>query len=152
MKVILLKDVPKVGKKYDVKEVADGYARNFLIPKNLVKPATDTAIKALEAEKAAAEAMAELDLAQTEELVSRLDGQEIEITLKVSEEGKLYGGLTPLKISKALQGKGFEVKKNQIKLNDPIKETGEYEVAIEFAHGLEAKVKVIVGGERKGEL
>jgi len=152
MKVILLKDINKLGKKYDIKDVADGYARNFLIPKKLAKQANETAVKALEAEKAAAETMAVLDLKATEELVANLDGQEIEIPVKVSEEGKLYGALTPLKISKAFQEKGFEIKKSQIKIDEPIKEAGEYEITIEFSHGLEAKIKIIVVEETRENL
>lgn len=149
MKVILLKDVNKLGKRFDIKEVADGYARNFLLSKNLAKPATEAAVKALETEKAAAEAMAVLDLAQTQDLVARLDGQEIEIPAKVSEEGNLYAGLTPQKISKVLQEKGYDVRKNQVRISGPIKEVGEYEVIVEFSHGLEAKVKIIVSEEVK---
>jgi len=152
MKVILLKDVQKLGKKFDIKDVADGYARNFLIPKKMVKPASEAAIKALEAEKEAAETVAVLDLKATEEIVANLDGQEIEISVKVSEEGKLYGALTPLKISKALQEKGFEIKKSQIKINEPIKEAGEHEITIEFSHGLEAKIKIIVIEEKEADL
>lgn len=149
MKVILLKDVPKVGKKFDIKEVADGFARNFLILKKLAKPATGAAIKALEIERAMVEAVAEMDLKQTEELVAVLDGQEIEIAVKVSNDGTLYGGLTSLKISKILQEKGFKVKKNQVKLMEPIKEIGDHEVTLEFDHGLEAKIKIIVSEEIK---
>lgn len=152
MKVILLRDVEKLGKKFDVKEVADGYARNFLIPKGLAKPATESALKTLEAEKAAAEAMAVEDLKKTEEMVAALDGQEIEIPAKAGEDGKLYGSLTPLKIAKTLKDKGMEIKKNQIKLSAPIKEVGEHEIIIEFPHGLEAKVKLIVAEETKEEI
>jgi len=147
MKVIFLKDVEKVGKKFDVKEVADGYARNFLFPKGLAKPATEAALKELETEKATAEFAAELDLKKTEEMVASLDGQEIELQTKIGDDGKLYGSITPAKISKVLEVKGFDVKKKQIKLAEPIKETGEHEVTLELDHGLEAKIKVIVTEE-----
>ncbi len=152
MKVILLKDVLKLGKRFEVKDVADGYARNFLLSRGLAKRATETALKNLEAEKAAAEALAVEDLRQTEELVAILDGQEIEIPTKASEDGKLYGGLTSAKIAKAFQAKGFAVQKNQIKPGDPIKELGEHEITLEFEHGLEAKIKIIVTEETKEEL
>lgn len=152
MKIILLRDVEKLGKKFEVKEVADGFARNFLIPKGLAKPATESALKTLEAEKAAAEATAVEDLKKTEEMVASLDGQEIEISVKAGEDGKLYGSLTPLKITKILKDKGMEIKKNQIKLSQPIKEIGEHEITIEFPHGLEAKVKLIVSEEVKEEI
>jgi len=152
MKVILIQDVEKLGKKYDVKEVADGHARNFLIPKGLAKPATEAALKVLETEKATAEFAAELDLKKTEEMVASLDGQEIEIQTKIGDDGKLYGAITPAKISKVLETKGFNVKKKQIKLAEPIKEIGEHEVTLELDHGLEAKIKIIVTEEIKEEL
>lgn len=152
MKIILLCDVEKLGKKFDVKEVADGYARNFLFPKGLAKPATEAALKTLEAEKAAAEAVAEADLKNTEALVATLDGQEIEMSAKIGDDGKLYGSITPLKICKALQEKGFDVKKSQIKSQEPIKEIGEHDVLLELPHGLEAKIKVIVTEEVKETL
>jgi len=152
MKIILLKDVEKLGKKLDVKTVADGYARNFLFPRKLAKLATAPALKQLEIERAAAALVAESDLKKTEEAVALLDGQEIEIVAKTGEDGKLYGSITPLKISKALQDKKFNVKNKQVKLDEPIKEIGEHEVMIEFPHGLEAKIKVIVTEEVKEEI
>jgi len=149
MKIILLKDVEKLGKKFDVKDVADGYARNFLLPKGLAKQATEAAIKQLEIEKKAAELAAEMDLKVVEEAVVGLDGQEIEIKVKASEDGKLYGAITPVKIVKILKEKGFDVKKSQVKLAAPIKEIGEYDIVLELAHGLEAKVKIIVTEEER---
>ncbi|TSC53386.1 MAG: large subunit ribosomal protein L9 [Parcubacteria group bacterium LiPW_39] len=152
MRVILLQDVEKLGKKFDVKEVADGYARNFLLPKGLVKPATEEVLKQLEAEKEAAAKKAEEELKATEEIVERLDNQEIEIVAKIDENGKLYGSLTALKIARVLKDKGFDVSKNQIKLKESIKEVGEYDIIVEFPHGLEAKVKIIVTEEAKEEI
>jgi len=151
MKVILLRDVEKLGKRFDVKDVADGYARNFLLPKGLAKQATEAAIKQSEIEKKAAELAAEMDLKVAEEGVVALDGQEIEIKAKISEDGKLYGAITPVKLVKILKEKGFEIKKNQIKLSTPIKEVGEYDVALELSHGLEATIKIIVVEEEKAE-
>lgn len=152
MKVIFVQDVEKLGKKFDVKEVADGYARNFLLPKGLVKPATEEALKQLKAEKEAAAKKAEEELKATEEIVERLDNQEIEIVAKIDENGKLYGSLTALKIARVLKDKGFDVSKNQIKLKETIKEVGEYDIIVEFPHGLEAKVKIIVTEEKKEEI
>lgn len=149
MKVILLQDIPKIGKKFDVKEVADGYARNFLLPKGLIKPATEEALKTLEAEKLAAAKKAEEELKMVEQTVSQLDGQEIEIFSKADESGKLFGAITPLKIAKVLKEKGFEAKKNQIKIAEPIKTIGEHEITLEMEHGLEAKIKLIVSEQLK---
>ena len=152
MKVILLEDVENVGKKFEVKEVADGYARNFLFPKDLAKPATDGALKQLKTEKETAAKMAELELAITQETVAAIDGQEIEILAKVDDKGKLYGSITPLKIANVLKNKGFEIKKSQIKLPESIKKAGEYDVVLELNHGLEAKIKIIITEQVKDNL
>lgn len=151
MKVILLKDVETLGKKNDVKEVSDGHARNFLFPNGLAKVATEEALKRLEEEKEAKAKKAEAELVQEEQVISELDGQEIEITAKADESGKLYGAITEAKLVKALKDKGFDVAKKNIKLAESIKETGEYEVMIELSHGLEAKIKIIITQEAKIE-
>ncbi|OGZ34455.1 MAG: 50S ribosomal protein L9 [Candidatus Portnoybacteria bacterium RBG_19FT_COMBO_36_7] len=152
MKVILIKNVEKLGKKFDVKEVADGFARNFLFPKGLAKPVTEAALKELKTEKEKAELAAELDLKKTEEMVAALDGQEIEIQAKIGDDGNLFGSITTLKLLKALEARGFDIKKKQIKLEEPIKETGEHEVTLELDHGLEARIKVVVTEEIKEEI
>lgn len=149
MKVILLKEVKKVGKQFDVKEVADGYARNLLFPKGLAEPATESALAQLEAKREVAAKQAELDLKVTEEMVAQIDGQEIEMTAKAGDDGKLYGSITPLKIVNLLKEKGFEIKKNQVKITEPIKEAGEHEITLELDHGLEAKIKLIVIEQEK---
>ena len=144
MKVIFSQDVPKVGQKNEVKEVADGYARNWLFPKGLAKPATEAELARLELIKAQLAQQAEADLKAQEEIVAQIDGQEFEITAKADANGKLYGSLTPLKIAKFLKAKGFEVAKNNLKMTEPIKITGEHEIVLEMEHGLEAKIKLIV--------
>jgi large subunit ribosomal protein L9 len=144
MKVILLKDIAGLGKKGDIKNAADGHARNFLIPKKLVIPATDKAIKELEQEKALEAQKAEQELQHVEEVVSQIDGLEIEIPTKVDETGKLYGSINDQKISNMFKDRGFEIKKNQIKIPQPIKEVGEYPITIAFDHGLEAETKLII--------
>jgi large subunit ribosomal protein L9 len=149
MKVILLKDVEELGKKNDVKNVADGYARNFLFAKNLAKPATKEALKELEAEKDLEAQTAEQELKKIEEIVSQIDGMEIEVTEKMDEGGKLYGAINEVKIVKILKDRGLNIKKNQIKIPQPIKAVGEYPVTITFDHGLEAEIKIIVVEETK---
>jgi len=147
MKIILSQDIPKVGKKNEVKEVADGYARNFLIAKGLAKPATEAALKQLELIKAELARKAEEDLKVQEGVVSQIDGQEFEITGKADGTGKLYGSITPVKVAKILKDNGFDVSKNNVKLAEPIKTTGEYEINLELDHGLEAKIKLIITEE-----
>ena len=144
MKVILLKDVENLGKKGDVKTVANGHARNFLIPKKLVQIATKEALKELEQQKEQEAHEAEEALKKIEEIVSQIDGLELEILEKVDESGKLYGSINDVKICQLLKDKGFEVKKSQIKILQPIKEIGEYPVTISFDHGLEAEIKLII--------
>jgi len=147
MKIILSQDIPKVGKKNEVKEVADGYARNFLIAKGLAKPATEAALKQLELIKAELARKAEEDLKVQEGVVSQIDGQEFEIVGKADGTGKLYGSITPVKVAKILKDNGFDVSKNNVKLAEPIKTTGEYEINLELDHGLEAKIKLIITEE-----
>ena len=148
MKVILLKDIDNLGKEGDVKEVADGYARNFLLPKKLVKVATKKTLSELEKEKELVAKKAEEELKAIQEIVSQVDGREIEISMKLKEGGKIYGSVTPYKISRALKQKGFDLKKTQISLKEPIKKLGEYSVIVNFDHGLEADVKVIIVEEK----
>ncbi len=147
MKVILLDDVSKIGKKYDVKEVADGYARNFLIPKKLAEPATPAKMAKLEELKKQADQEAEQKLKSIQEMASKLDGQELTITEKIGKEGQLFESVNAKKISEALEKAGFKIDKKHIELAKPIKELGEFDVKINFDMGLEATIKLIVIGE-----
>jgi len=144
MKIILLQDIENVGKKGDIKNVADGYARNFLFPRNLAKVATEEAIVELEKEKELEAQKAEEELKKTQELVSKIDGLEFEVIEKIDESGKLYGSINEVRIAKVLKEKGFDIKKKQIKIPQPIKELGEFPVTLLFDHGLEAEIKLIV--------
>ncbi len=148
MKIILLQDVENLGKKYEVKNVKAGYARNFLIPKGLVKPATKEVLKWLETQKEIETKLAEEELKKVQNFVSEVDGLEITISVKVGEEGQLFESITPQKIAEKLKTDGFEIKKNQILLADPIKELGEFPIKITFAHGLEAEIRVIIVEEK----
>jgi large subunit ribosomal protein L9 len=148
MKIILLKEVNDLGKKGEVKDVSDGYARNFLFKKNLAKLATKSALKDLEAKKETEEKKAEEELKVVEDTVSQIDGLEIEVPARIDEEtGKLFGSINEAKISQLFKEKGFDIKKNQIKIPQPIKEIGEYPVTLSFDHGLEAEVKLIIVNE-----
>lgn len=144
MKVILLQDVENLGKKWELKEVADGYARNFLIPQKLVKPATPAESEEAERLRAQEEARAQKELEKVEGFVSKLDGYELKIRASVGDEGQLYASINSKKISSALEEEGFSVSEKQIKLAESIKELGEFLVTIEFDHGLEAEIRVVV--------
>ena len=148
MKVILLENVDKIGKKFEVKNVSDGYARNFLFPKNLAKPATPEALKWLEMQEEINRKKAEENLKEAEKAASSIDGAEVSIFVKVGDEGQLFESINTKKIAEKIKEMGIEVKKNQIELENPIKETGEYPAKIKFDHNLEAEIKIIVGEEK----
>ena len=148
MKVILLKDIENLGKKYEIKEVSDGYARNYLIPRKLAKVANEKNLKWLEKQKEKEEKKAEEELRKIQEAASAIDGQEVIIPVKVGEDGQLFESINTQKIYERLKELGFEIKKNQILLESPIKELGEFSVKIKFPHNLEAEIKIIVVEEK----
>lgn len=144
MKVILLKDVPKLGKKFEVKEVADGHALNHLMPQGAVKQATPEALAWLNMQKELQEKVAEESLELSQGLASQLDDMEVSIAVKVGDEGQLFEGVGAQKIAERLKEMGHSVKKSQIKLEEPIKELGEFAVKITLDHNLEAEVQVSI--------
>ena len=148
MKVILLQDIEGLGKKYEIKEVKDGHARNFLIPEKKARAATKEALKWLADQKGVIEKEAEEDLKKSQELASKLDGLELNITVKVGDEDQLFESINNQKIVDALKILGFEIKKSQVKLEDPIKQIGEFPVSISLNHNLEAEIKVIISAEK----
>lgn len=148
MKVILIQDIKDVGKKYEVKEVKDGFAKNFLFPQKLAKPATEKNLVWLEKQKEKIAKKAEEELKKTQELASQIDGQEIIFSVKVGQEGKLFESITAQKIAEKLKQLGFQVKKRQVDLIRPIKELGEFPIKVKFEHNLEAEIKVIVTEEK----
>ena len=148
MRVILLKDVENLGKKYEVKEVKDGYARNFLIAKGLARAATKEALAWAEVQKEIEEKKAEEELKKVQEVASGLDGLEVVIPVKIGEEGQLFESITVQKIADKLKELGFDIKKSQIDLEKPIKELGETPVKVKFEHNLESEIRVIITEEK----
>lgn len=149
MKVILTQDIETLGKKYEIKDVKDGYARNFLLPEKLAKPATKQALKWLQDQKEFIEKEAEEDLKKAGQLASNIDGLELNIAVKVGDEGQLFESINSQKIAEKFKEMGFEVKKSQITLENPIKELGEFPVKINLDHNLEVEIKVIVTEEKQ---
>ncbi len=148
MQVILLEDIEKLGKKFDVKEAADGYALNFLIPKGMAKKATKETLKWLKVQKDIIAKKSEEELKKTQDFASTIDGQEVVLSVKIGEEGQLFESITTQKIAEKLKELGFEIKKIQIDLAEPIKEMGEFPIKIKFEHNLEAEIKLIVTEEK----
>jgi len=151
MKVILLKNIKNLGQKYEIKTVKDGYARNYLIPKGLAIPATKEKIEwALKQQEVYAK-KAEEKLKKVQEMAERLDGQEIIFSVKVGEKDQLFENINSAKIAQKLKEMGFEVKKNQVILEEPIKELGEYQIKLALEEGLEPQITVVVVAEENSK-
>lgn len=142
MKVVLLADVKKIGKKGEVKEVSDGYARNFLLAKNLAEPATPSAVahaKKMEEQK---KAEASKHSAELRRLAESLKGVKVAIKAK-SKGGKLFGSVTSKNVAAALVQAGHVVPEKTISAGH-IKETGEHEVKIDLGEGVKASITLVV--------
>lgn len=148
MKVILLEEVAGIGAPGTVKEVADGYARNFLLPKKLATPATAGALKQVEQVQAAEERrQAQLD-AQSAALAARIQGQEVVFRVRAGEEGRLYGSVTNSDIASLLSRQmGEEIDRRKVQLPDAIHTLGTYEVPVRLSGSHSPVVKVIVEAE-----
>ena len=147
MKVIFLKDAPK-GKKGEIKEVADGYARNFLLPKGLALLATPSAMKAA---KVISEEKADREARQHDELnkiAQGLEGKDLYFKAKAGAKGRLHGAITSANIADELSKlAGFEIDKKKIELEEPLHNLGSYDVGINLGAGSEAKIKVVIEEE-----
>jgi large subunit ribosomal protein L9 len=144
MKVILQKDIANLGDAGDIKEVAEGYARNYLIPKNLVIASNESSKKAMEHQKKLIKIKKEKRKKASQTLADSMKGIELVIPAQVGEEGKLFGSITSMDIAKHLADKGFAVDKRKILLENPIKQEGEFSVSVKLDEGLSTAVKVTV--------
>lgn len=144
MKVIFLEDVPGVAKAGQLKEVANGYGRNFLIPQKLAVLANPAAIKAVETQlkvKARQQEQTEVELA---EIAEQLEGKEITLTAQAGAKERLYGSITAADIAAELQNTGFAIDKRKIELEKPIHKLGSYDVIIRLAKDMTPKIKVAI--------
>jgi large subunit ribosomal protein L9 len=146
MKIILLQNVENLGKEGEIIEVADGHARNFLIPKKLAEPATEDAAKRAEAKKQKEEQNAKMELEETQKLAELLEGREVYVKVK-EKDGILFGSVNEKVIAKTLKAEGTNIKPENIKMAESIKEMGDYDVQISLDHGLEANIRIILVGE-----
>jgi large subunit ribosomal protein L9 len=148
LKVILTKDVAKLGKSGEVKQVADGYATNFLIPQQLAVPAAGGAYRAWQHDIASREEKREKERAEAEIAATRIASTTLTMGVKVGEGGKLYGSITSKDIADALARRGIEIDRHKIDLDEPLKTLGTYKVAIKVFSGMTPEVTVVV--EPKG--
>ncbi|MDO8581310.1 MAG: 50S ribosomal protein L9 [bacterium] len=144
MKIVLLKSVEKLGLEGDVCDVTEGYARNFLFARKLATSATAEALAKAAQLRKEREHGAERDLTRIESRASRLDGFELEFKERANEQGTLFAAVTAAKIVSTLKKKGVPIDEKNIVLPHPLKEVGEHEVRLQFSHGLEATMRVII--------
>jgi len=148
MKVLLIKDVKSLGKAGEIKEVKDGYGKNFLIGKGFAKHATDEVIADWhEQKRLAAEAEAQ-EIADLTALKEKLEALEVTVSKKLGNTGHLFGAVTKDDIAKALEeGHGIVIDKKHIETKKPIKMTGKHEVDLKLGHGIHALLHIDVLGE-----
>jgi large subunit ribosomal protein L9 len=148
VKVILTKDVDKIGKTGEMKTVADGFATNYLIPQKLAVPASGGAYRAYQHDIASREDKRKREREEAEIAATRIASTTLTMGVKVGEGGKLYGSITSKDIGDALARRGIEVDRHKIDLEEPLKSLGTYKVAIKVYGGLAPEVTVVV--EPKG--
>jgi large subunit ribosomal protein L9 len=149
MEVILKEDVQKLGHRGDVVKVADGYGRNYLLPKKLAIEATAGNIKVIEQMKASAVRKSQKDKADAEALARQFEGVSVTITRRAGEQDQLFGSVTSSDIAAELEKKGFTVDRRKIELDQPIKTVGEHNVSIRLFREVTATVKVTVAKEEE---
>jgi large subunit ribosomal protein L9 len=144
MKVILTKDHPQLGSEGDVVEVAPGYARNYLLPRKLVLPATEHHLRLFKQAQEKKNREEERQIQAAQKLAQRLSGASCTIAVAAGEEDRLFGSVTTADIAAALAKEGFTVDRKQIQLDEIIKKLGIYSVTVKIAPEITAQVKVWV--------
>lgn len=144
MKVILRQDFEQLGKLGDVVDVKDGYARNYLIPRNIAYLATPSAVRTLEEEKKQHTRRLEKEKTTSEKLAAELEKVSLTIQMKVGEDDKLFGSVTSQMIADSMQEKGITIDKRQIELEEPVKALGIYDVNVKLPGSVIGKIKVWV--------
>ncbi|MCK6076630.1 50S ribosomal protein L9 [Paenibacillus silvae] len=147
MKVIFIKDMKGQGKKGQVKEVSEGYAQNFLLPRGIVRLATEGNMKTLDNQNAAEERRKQEEKAEAEVLAKKLEAEVTELKAKAGEGGRLFGAITSKQIAEALSKKGLKVDKRKIELEEPIRTLGVTQVNVKVHPEVKATLKVQVTEE-----
>ncbi|TAL28603.1 MAG: 50S ribosomal protein L9 [Nitrospirae bacterium] len=147
MKVILKEDVKNLGKMGDIMNVAEGYARNFLLPKKLAVEALTENIKALEHQKKIIQEKAKKVKKTSQDLADRVSSLTLAIKAKAGEEDKLFGSITSMDIAAALKNEGIDIDKKKISLEEPIKRLGSYAVTVKIHSDITAQLNITVVAE-----
>jgi large subunit ribosomal protein L9 len=151
MEVILKEDVPKLGHRGEVVRVAEGYGRNYLLPRKLAVEATQANKAVIEQMKQSAIRRSAIEKADSEALSKQLDGVTLAFQRKAGEKDHLFGSVTSSDIAEGLAQKGFSIDRRKIQLNEPLKNIGEFEVAIRLHRDVTSKVKVTVEKEAEAQ-
>jgi large subunit ribosomal protein L9 len=151
MEVILKEDVPKLGHRGDVVKVAEGYGRNYLLPRKLAIEATAGNKAVIEQMKQSAVRRSAIEKADSEALGKQLDGVTLTFARKAGEKDHLFGSVTSADIAEALEQKGFNVDRRKIQLNEPLKSIGEFEVPVRLHREVTSRLKVLVEKEGGAE-
>lgn len=144
MEVILREHIDNLGQRGEVVKVADGYARNYLLPRKLALPATDGNKKRIERERKIFEAQEAEQRQAAEAVATQLNAQECVVARKVGETDTLFGSVTSADIAELLAAKGFAIDRKKIQLHEPLKQLGEFDVPIKLHRDVTAHVKVHV--------
>lgn len=147
MEVILKEDIEKLGHRGDTVKVADGYGRNYLLPKKLAIEATAANKAVIEQMKASAVRKSAKEKEEAAQLVTQLDAISLLFERKVGDHEHLFGSVTSSDIAKQLEDKGFQIDRRKIHLDEPLKQTGEFHVPVKLHREVTAHVKVTVKGE-----
>jgi len=147
MKVILREDIDTLGAAGEVITVKDGYARNFLVPRRLAYTATDSALKRIAQEMKIRGKKIDLEKADLAKLAEKLSEISVTIPMRVGEEEKLYGSVTPMMIADSLANQGYVLDRRSIAIDEPIRTLGTHDVTVKLKHGVSATVKVNVISE-----
>ncbi len=145
MKVIFLEDVKGKGKKGELKDVSDGYARNFLLPKKLAKEATTDNLNTFKLQEKAKAAQIAREKAEAQENAKKLESMQVKVAAKAGANGRLFGAVTSKEISEALAKQhGMNIEKNKIVLSEPIKSYGAFDVKCKFGYEISGVIHVLV--------
>lgn len=147
MQIILQEDIEKLGARGDVVSVAEGYARNFLLPRKLALEASPGNLKRLEKIRTTLAKRTATERDQAQKQAELLKDVTLTFSRKAGENDQLFGSVTASEIAEGLKAQGFEVDKRRIELADPIKVVGQYEITAKLIHGVTATFKVTVGRE-----
>jgi len=147
MKVILKQDVDKLGRRGDVVNVAEGFGRNYLIPRKLALAVTSTNIKMIEIERQALKKKAEAERQSFQSLAQKLNQVSLTFTRRAGEKDVIFGSVSAGDVKEALDGLGYDIDKKKILLDEPIKRLGNFSVPIKVSHDDRAEVKVVVARE-----